>query len=116
MESRSEVFVSTDGRAALEEATVIMGGREFTASGAFVSDDRCAGYLKRDAAGNAILTTWEGQRIGRARIVSERSRRRSYVSSSMYQVQVTLDVSGVTYTGRCAGFEMLFQGKRVKGQ
>ena len=117
MESKSEMLVSTDGRAALELGTIKIDGREFTSQGAFISDSHCVGYLKRDDHGLPYLATWGGKRIGSALIKSSwRAPARCWFTDRFYSVEVTADVSGIVYVGRCAGFETLYRGKHKAKQ
>ena len=117
MEYTSEKLISTDGQACIEQATVNFEGRAFVSGGAMITPTHCVGYIARDkATRELIITTFEGLRLGRARVLSTWKTPRSYVSSTLSQIEVTLDVSGVIYTGRGAGEELLYKGKRKAKQ
>lgn len=78
----------------------------FVAAGAVVTPDRIVAY----PAENGLLCDWHGNVIGTYRIVATWKTPRSYVSSTMHQIEAR--VNGVTYTGRGAGVGMSFTGKR----
>ncbi len=84
------------------------GGREYVANGAFVNDDLLVGYLGADG----LLTSWDGDVIGRYVIAASWLTPRSYVSSHQHQVIATLR-DGRIYTGRSAGRQMVLRAKRV---
>lgn len=89
-------------------------GRKFESGGAVVTDDYIVAYLgKANAPGVFDLTDWHGNVIGAARITAT-WQRRSYVSTFLHQVHAT--VNGTEYTGRCAGVEMVYHGRKVKGK
>jgi hypothetical protein len=96
-------FVETD-------CTVTLGGKEFTAGGAEVTDDHCIAYLGE----GGTLRSWHGKIIGSYRVLSSWKTPNSYVSSRMCQVEAT--VNGIVYTGRSAGQGMIFKGRRKAGQ
>jgi hypothetical protein len=81
-------------------------GKTFVANGAFVSKDHIVAYPKA----NGVLGDCKGQAIGTWRAVSTWKTPRSYVSSTLSQIEAT--VNGVRYTGRGAGEGMIFKGKR----
>jgi hypothetical protein len=88
--------------------TVEHDGRKFTAGGAVVTPDAVVAYLGKDG----ILTDWHGRQLGTYRIVATWRTPRSWVSSTMSQVQATVD--GVRYTGRSAGVGMIYHGRRMR--
>lgn len=118
MDFNTQTHISTDGQACLETATLRHGGREYTANGAFVSDTHLTGYLAKDKqTGAPIVTTFDGVRIGSARIVkSWQAPHGCYLTDRFYQVECTADVSGIVYSGRTAGFNMLYRAKRKANQ
>lgn len=71
--------------------------------------DEITGYP--GAAG--ILKDWHGNPIGKWRITSTWATPRSYVSSTMHQIEAT--IGGGVYTGRGAGENMAWRGKRKAG-
>lgn len=83
-------------------------GRNFEAGGAIVTPDFAIGYLGE----KGILTDWHGRALGTFRYVSTWRTPRSYISSTMSQVEAVID--GITYTGRSAGKGMIWKGKRKK--
>ncbi len=91
------------------DCTIRHEGRAYTAGGAVVTEDRIAAYLAPDG----VLTDWHGQPLGTWREVARWRTPRSYVSSYMLQVEARVD--GVLYTGRSAGVQMLYRGKRKGG-
>jgi hypothetical protein len=80
-------------------------GRTFTSGGAVVTPDLIVAYPKA----NGVLGDWHGNDIGTWCATSTWRTPRSYVSSTMSQIEAT--VNGVTYTGRGAGIGMIFKGK-----
>jgi hypothetical protein len=92
------------------DCTVTLGGKEFTAGGAEVTDDHCIAYLGKDWE----LHSWHGEVIGSYRVIRSWRTPNSYVSSRMCQVEAV--VNGIVYTGRSAGQGMIFKGKRKAGQ
>ena len=103
-----------------ESATVTYNGRSFTATGAVVSPTYAYGYLrfpidpttKKPIESPGTLGTlhaWNGDQIGTARITSSWRTPRSFVSSHLHQVIVT--INGARYTGRSAGHGMLWRGR-----
>lgn len=96
-------FVETD-------CTVIVDGKSFAANGASLVDGRLTAYL--DVGG--ALNDWKGNRLGDYKIVRTWNTPKSYVSDTMHQVVAKVD--GVFYTGRSAGVQMIFNGKRKAKQ
>jgi hypothetical protein len=94
-----EVKIETD-------CTITHEGKSFEAGGAFVSPTHVTAYMSADMR---TVTDWHGNKLGDARIVSKWRRPRNYVSSHMYQVEVTIE--GRRYTGRTAGGSMIYNGK-----
>lgn len=120
METRSEMLVSTDKKAYLEIATIAHNGKEYSAMGAYISDTHVVGYISDQKTVEGFpyetqhwLTTWTGDRIGRAYFVHT-WRIRSWLSPTMSQIEVNID--GKIYTGRGAGEGMLWRGKIKKGK
>jgi hypothetical protein len=68
--------------------------------------DTIAGYMMK----GGVLADWRGNPMGAYRIVSSWRTPKSYVSDRMYQLEAT--VEGIVYTGRSAGENMSFFGKR----
>jgi hypothetical protein len=60
------------------------------------------------------VTTWHGQDLGPAKIISSWRMPHSFVSDRQYQVEAI--INGVTYTGRTMGGSMLWRGKRRAGR
>ncbi len=81
-------------------------GKDYVASGYTRDHAHLVAYLGKD--GN--LTKWDGTVIGSYRIVSTWKTPRSYVSSTMHQVEATLADSSV-WTGRSAGVGMSYSAK-----
>lgn len=114
-----ENFVETD-------CTFSNDGRTYEAGGAMVTPDRVIAYVGKQIGGRGFngqlgseapyreLTDWHGRPIGTIRLSSSWATPRSYVASRMYQAYAT--VNGVTYTGRTAGENMSFVGKRCAKQ
>lgn len=86
--------------------TVTHEGKSFEAGGAVVTHDHIVAYPKADG----VLGDWHGNPIGTWRATSTWRTPRSYMSSTMSQIEAIVD--GVTYTGRGAGEGMIFKGKR----
>jgi hypothetical protein len=86
--------------------TVMHEGKTFEAGGAFVSPESIVAYL----GDHCDLTDWHGRVIGSWRAVRTWSTPRSFMSSTMSQIEATVD--GIVYTGRSAGVGMVFKGKR----
>ena len=61
------------------------------------------------------LTDWNGQPIGRWRIVARWRTPRSFVSDYQSQIVATL-YDGRTYTGRSGGIGLAYVGRRVAAQ
>ncbi len=89
------------------DCTFTHAGRTVESGGAVVTPDYAIGYY--DAKRNAI-TNWHGEILGTATVVASWPTPRSYMSGTMCQIEATID--GVTYTGRGAGNNMLWRGKR----
>jgi hypothetical protein len=93
-------------------------GRAFHSGGAAITPTHARGYLKFDGAENlyatGIVTDWHGARIGTARIIGKWRAPRSFLASHMLQVECCID--GTWYTGRGAGFGMVWSGKRCAKQ
>lgn len=81
-------------------------GKTFEAGGAVVTPERIIAY----PLSKGILGDWHGSPIGRWRIIAQWKTPRSWMSSTMYQIEATVD--GITYTGRGAGVGMIYKGKR----
>ena len=86
-------------------------GREFAAFGYMRTPDRLVAYLHNDGT----LTTWDGLTIGRYRVVSTWKTPRSYLSSTMSQIEATL-LDGSKWTGRSAGVGMIYKAKPKAGR
>jgi hypothetical protein len=123
METKSEFMISTDGQASLEIATIGHNGKEYSAMGAYISDDYVVGYISKAEPVEGFpnmkpqhwLTTWEGEKIGRAYFVSTwRLSISSYISSTMSQIEV--NIAGKVFTGRGYGVGMVWKGKAKKGK
>lgn len=121
MQSHSETIVATDGQAKVEIATIKHEGKEYSAMGAYISDNYVVGYIsKAEPVENFPhvtqhwLTTWQGEKIGRAYVVSTWRTPRSYLSSTMSQIEV--NIAGKMYTGRGSGVGMIWKGKAKKGK
>jgi hypothetical protein len=83
-------------------------GKEFSAFGYTRTPDTLVAYLHADKT----LTTWDGLTIGRYRVVSTWSTPRSYVSSTMSQIEGTL-LDGSKWTGRSAGVGMVYKARPI---
>ncbi len=91
-------------------------GESYENGGAVVNEQHATAYLKVDREhvhSLGVVTDWHGRTLGSARITA-RWPRYSFVSSHMHQVEAKID--GITYTGRCAGSGMIWQGKRKVNQ
>lgn len=88
------------------------GGRSFTSGGAFVSPKYVVGYLGK----NGILQTWHGKKLGTYKVVARWRTPTSYSYISDVMLQVEAKVRGVIYTGRSAGINMIFKGRRKAKQ
>lgn len=77
---------------------------------------KVSGYLKGSEriGGTGIVTDFQGKKIGTYVVTSKWKTPKSYVSSTMLQVDARID--GNTYTGRSAGNNMLFNGKLKTGR
>lgn len=91
-------------------------GRQFELGGAIITDEWIVGYVGKfdPATQSRSLTDWHGKILGACRIVATWKTPRSYISSTMHQIEAT--VNGVRYTGRSAGTGMIYRGKRAKRQ
>ena len=89
------------------DCTFTAEGRSYTSGGAFVSPERIIAYPKE----NGVLGDWHGNAIGTWKAVSTWKTPRSYMSSTMSQIEAV--VNGIKYTGRGCGIGMLYRGKRV---
>ncbi len=98
--------INTPGKPYIEhDCTFEHEGKAFTAGGAYITDRHIAAY----PAKNGILANWHGDPIGTWKAVSTWETPRSYVSSTMSQIEAL--VNGIRYTGRGAGEGMIFRGK-----
>jgi len=88
-----------------QDCTFNFKGRDFAANGAFVSQSHIVAY----PGANGILNDWHGKPLGTWRIVATWKTPRSWFSSTMHQIEAT--VNGIRYTGRGAGEGMIFKGK-----
>ena len=88
-----------------KDCVVTHEGRTYEAGGAVVTPELCVAYLAKDGK----VTDWHGAVLGTFRIVASWRTPRSYVSSHMHAVHVTIE--GVLYKGRSAGLGMYFRGK-----
>lgn len=91
-----------------QDCTFEAQGRKFTSGGAIVSPNYIIAYPRE----NGVLGNWHGEPIGTWRAVSTWKTPRSYMSSTMSQIEAT--VNGIRYTGRGAGEGMIFKGKAKK--
>ena len=87
------------------DCAISLRGTAYTA-GAIVTPD----YLVAYPAANGVLTDWHGAAIGTWRATSTWRTPRSFVSSTMHQIEAK--VNGMVYTGRGAGVGMIYRGKR----
>lgn len=81
-------------------------GREFANAGYTRTETHLVAYLGKDGK----LTRWDGEVIGTYRIVATWRTPRSFVSSTMNQVEARL-ADGSKWTGRSAGEGMIYQGR-----
>jgi hypothetical protein len=88
-----------------KDCVVEHAGRSYEAGGAVVTPELCVAYL----ADGGKVTDWHGTVLGTFKIVASWRTPRSFVSSRMHAVHVTID--GVLYKGRSAGLGMFFRGK-----
>lgn len=91
-----------------QDCTFETQGRKFTSGGAIVSQNYIIAYPKA----NGVLGNWHGEPIGTWRAVATWKTPRSFMSSTMSQIEATVD--GITYTGRGAGEGMIYKGKAKK--
>lgn len=89
-----------------QDCTVEHEGRKFTNGGAVVTPDFIIAYPGKDG----VLKDWHGNVLGTWRAVATWNTPRSYVSSTMSQIEAR--VGGLIYTGRGAGEGMVFKGRR----
>lgn len=86
--------------------TIEHNGRTFESGSAALFGDRAIAYLSPDMR---RVTSWRGEDIGPAHVVSSWPIPHSWISSRQYQVEAT--INGRTYTGRTMGGGMLWRGK-----
>jgi len=116
MDTSTTQHISTDGTTTLEIGTIDHEGHTYQAQGSMVSPTHAIGYLsvpvpaERTDPTVRYITTWDGQRLGIARI-TKAWRIRSYWSTHMYQVYAR--INGTVYQGRTMGDNMIWRGKRV---
>lgn len=91
-------FIETD-------CTITLEGRTFESGGAVVTPEQIVAYPKE----NGVLGDWHGNQIGTWRTVATWRTPRSCYSSTMNQIEAT--VNGVRYIGRGAGVGMIYKGK-----
>ena len=101
-----------------QHCTIEHNGQKFTSGGAVVTDDYVVAYVGKcifeDAPGWSKardLTDWHGNKIGVCFITSTWPIR-SFMSSTMHQIQATID--GKAYTGRGMGEGMICRLRPVK--
>ena len=111
MKSYSSCFTTPDRQAHYETGTVEFQGRTFEAGGAMVSPTHAVGYPHEETDGRLTMRTWGGIVLGPASIVA-RWPVRSWVGSTMYQIEAT--IAGRRYTGRGFGPGMVWRGKRKR--
>lgn len=92
-----------------KDCIITFKNQQFTAGGAIVTNDFIMAY----PADNNILNTWHGDPIGTWRPVASWPIR-SWMGSTMYQIEATVD--GIVYTGRGFGVGMWYKGKRKVGK
>lgn len=101
-----------------EKSTLSFQGQDHTAGSGFLNELWCYGYP--EAPGNDIrehpgcrgrLLSGQGKFIGNFEIVSVWRTPKSFVSSHYCSMRVYTK-GGRVYSGRCAGFGMLFKGRR----
>ena len=83
---------------------------------AYITDEVAVGYFQVSASDEEpdLITGWNGQPIGIAEIVAAWRTPYSHISTTMYQIEAT--INGVVYTGRGAGHNMVWRGKRKAQQ
>jgi hypothetical protein len=97
-----------------QDCTIEHNGRKFTSGGAVVTDEHVIAYVgKRQPNGIRDLTDWHGNAIGICFITSTWPIR-SFMSSTMHQLQATID--GKAYTGRGMGEGMICRLRPVKSK
>lgn len=101
----------TEQHGNVEIGIVTHEGKDYAALGS-VTDDPL--YLVAYLAKDRKLTKWDGTVIGHYNIVATWLTPRSFVSSTMNQVEAWIGPR--CYTGRSAGVGMIFKGKRVARQ
>lgn len=116
METKSDVnIIEVDGQKVYTElATIIIEGKDFTNVGGFYDGNYAVGYLGKSVDGGFSINDWMGAHLGNAYVIHSWKTPRSFVSSEYFQVEAI--ISGVIYTGRCAGLSMLWKGKRKSKQ
>lgn len=88
------------------DCTTELGGRTYEFGGAVVTPNLIVAY-----PGEAgVLNDWHGKPLGTWRATSTWRTPLNWYSSTMSQIEATVD--GVVYTGRGAGVGMIFKGKR----
>jgi hypothetical protein len=112
MQTRSEKEQKQGGF--VEKGSLSFQGREFSAIGAVVADDRVTVYLDER---QGLATTWGGERLG---VFRETSRWRAKVPGQSYritvrQLRVTLD-DGRAYRGKASTEACHVHAKRVAAQ
>jgi hypothetical protein len=110
--SRSVWNTSPEVRA--EVGIFVHEGREFAAGGAFVSPGHLVCYPHADGT----VRAWDGEVLGRYRVVSSRRAiffgRPSWIGSTYYYMRAT--VAGHTYSLRGFGTGFVATGRALKGQ
>jgi hypothetical protein len=90
-----------------QDCTITHEGREFTAGGAAITNDRITAYLGE----NGVVTDWHGNAIG-TYVIASSWPIHSYISSKMYAIHATVERK--LYKGRGCGAGMSFNGKLAK--
>lgn len=86
-------------------------GRTYEAGGALVCDGYARAYLAQ-SAGRLVVTTWHGEELGPATIVSSWRNPWGWRSDRIYQVRAT--INGRTYSGRGCGVGQVWYGRALK--
>lgn len=86
-------------------------GKKFESGGACYDGQYARAYMSSDMK---AVGTWQGEKLGDAKIVSCWQTPRSNLSYQSYQVEAMID--GVLYSGRTAGGGMAWNGKRKAKQ
>jgi hypothetical protein len=87
-----------------EIGVVVHEGREYAARGATVTATYAAAY----PGAGGVLQSWGGEAIGTWRVVASWPVR-SYMGSTMYQIEAR--INGQLFTGRGFGAGMLWRGR-----